>query len=402
MTPEIKQRIEQIRRGEVPERYVKTALGLAPANWKRYTFGDIYTERKEPGDENLPLLMVSIHSGVSDGEVDAAELPKQVKRIEDKSQYKKAVSGDLVFNMMRAWQGAIGTVRTTGMVSPAYIVAEPNDKVNPLFMDYYSRTPQMINQIGRQSYGVTDFRKRLYWDSFAPISCTLPPIEEQQKIAAILTTQDRVIELKGKRLAEKQRQNKYLMQQLLTGKKRLPGFAFEVEKTNIKAISTYSVSTISQTTLESYEGKQLYPVFNANSIAGHVDFYENECPYISIIKDGAGIGRVRLCEAKSSTIGTMGCIHARKGISIIFLYYLLEQVDFNKYSNGSTIPHLYYKDYSCEKVRIPDIKEQAAIAEVLSTADREIELLQQDIEQEKQKKKALMQLLLTGIVRVKT
>ena len=190
MTSEIKQRIEQIRRGEVPERYVKTVLGLAPANWKRYTFGDIYTERKEPGDENLPLLMVSIHSGVSDGEVDAAELPKQVKRIEDKSQYKKAVSGDLVFNMMRAWQGAIGTVRTTGMVSPAYIVAEPNDKAYPLFMDYYSRTPQMINQIDRQSYGVTDFRKRLYWDSFAPISCTLPPIEEQQKIAAILTTQD--------------------------------------------------------------------------------------------------------------------------------------------------------------------------------------------------------------------
>lgn len=402
MTPEIKQRIEQVRRGEVPERYVKTALGLAPANWKRYTFGDIYTERKEPGDENLPLLMVSIHSGVSDGEVDAAELPKQVKRIEDKSQYKKAVSGDLVFNMMRAWQGAIGAVRTTGMVSPAYIVAEPNGKAYPLFMDYYSRTPQMINQIDRQSYGVTDFRKRLYWDSFAPIGCILPPIEEQQKIAAILTTQDRVIELKGKRLAEKQRQKKYLMQQLLTGKKRLPGFAFEVEKTNIKAISTYSVSTISQTMLESYEGKQLYPVFNANSIAGHVDFYENECPYISIIKDGAGIGRVRLCEAKSSTIGTMGCIHARKGISIIFLYYLLEQVDFNKYSNGSTIPHLYYKDYSCEKVRIPDIKEQTAIAEVLSAADREIDLLRQDIEQEKRKKKALMQLLLTGIVRVKT
>ena len=400
MTPEIKLQIEQIRRGEVPERYVKNALGIVPADWKRHTFGDIYTERKEPGCEDLPLLMVSIHSGVSDGEVDEAELPKKIKRIEDKSQYKKAVSGDLVFNMMRAWQGAIGTVRTTGMVSPAYIVAEPNDKVYPLFMDYYTRTPQMVNQIDRQSYGVTDFRKRLYWDSFIQIDCILPPIEEQRKIAAILTTQDKVIELKEKRLVEKQRQKKYLMQQLLTGKKRLPGFAFEVEKTNIKAISTYSVSTISQTTLESYEGKRLYPVYNANSIAGYVDFFENECPYISIIKDGAGIGRVRLCEAKSSTIGTMGCIHARKGISIIFLYYLLEQVDFNKYSNGSTIPHLYYKDYSCEKVRIPDIKEQTAIAEVLSVADREIELLRQEIEQEKQKKKALMQLLLTGIVRV--
>lgn len=400
MEQTIKDRILQIGKREMPEGYVKSVVGIVPADWKHYTFGDIYSERKEPGNENLPLLMVSIHSGVSDGKVDEDKLTKRTKQIEDKSQYKKAVTGDLVLNMMRAWQGAIGTVRTTGMVSPAYIVAEPDDKIYPPFMDYFTRIPRMINQIDRQSYGVTDFRKRLYWASFIIIDCILPPIEEQQKIAAILTTQDKVIELKEKRLAEKLRQKKYLMQQLLTGKKRLPGFTFEVEETNIKAISTYSVSTISQTTLDSYEGKRLYPVFNANSIGGYVDFYQNKCPYVSIIKDGAGIGRVRLCEAKSSTIGTMGCIHARKGISIIFLYYLLEQVDFGKYSNGSTIPHLYYKDYSCEKVRVPDLQEQSAIAQVLSTADREISLLRQDIEQEKQKKKALMQLLLTGIVRV--
>jgi type I restriction enzyme S subunit len=400
MEQTIKDRILQIGKREMPEGYVKSVVGIVPADWKHYTFGDIYSERKEPGNENLPLLMVSIHSGVSDGKVDEDKLTKRTKQIEDKSQYKKAVTGDLVLNMMRAWQGAIGTVRTTGMVSPAYIVAEPDDKIYPPFMDYFTRIPRMINQIDRQSYGVTDFRKRLYWASFIIIDCILPPIEEQQKIAAILTTQDKVIELKEKRLAEKLRQKKYLMQQLLTGKKRLPGFTFEVEETNIKAISTYSVSTISQTTLDSYEGKRLYPVFNANSIGGYVDFYQNKCPYVSIIKDGAGIGRVRLCEAKSSTIGTMGCIHARKGISIIFLYYLLEQVDFGKYSNGSTIPHLYYKDYSCEKVRVPDLQEQTAIAQVLSTADREISLLRQDIEQEKQKKKALMQLLLTGIVRV--
>ena len=400
MEQTIKDRILQIGKREMPEGYVKSVVGIVPADWKHYTFGDIYSERKEPGNENLPLLMVSIHSGVSDGKVDEDKLTKRTKQIEDKSQYKKAVTGDLVLNMMRAWQGAIGTVHTTGMVSPAYIVAEPDDKIYPPFMDYFTRIPRMINQIDRQSYGVTDFRKRLYWASFIIIDCILPPIEEQQKIAAILTTQDKVIELKEKRLAEKLRQKKYLMQQLLTGKKRLPGFTFEVEETNIKAISTYSVSTISQTTLDSYEGKRLYPVFNANSIGGYVDFYQNKCPYVSIIKDGAGIGRVRLCEAKSSTIGTMGCIHARKGISIIFLYYLLEQVDFGKYSNGSTIPHLYYKDYSCEKVRVPDLQEQTAIAQVLSTADREISLLRQDIEKEKQKKKALMQLLLTGIVRV--
>ena len=414
MTPEIKHRIEQIRRGEVPEGYVKTALGLAPANWKRYTFGDIYTERKEPGDENLPLLMVSIHSGVSDGEVDAAELPKQVKRIEDKSQYKKAVSGDLVFNMMRAWQGAIGTVRTTGMVSPAYIVAEPNDKAYPLFMDYYSRTPQMINQIDRQSYGVTDFRKRLYWDSFAPISCTLPPIEEQQKIAAILTTQDRVIELKEKCLAEKQRQKKYLMQQLLTGKKRLPGFNgawktdclgklfFERKETNCENIEMLAITgtqgIIPRKELDlkdnSSEDKSKYwrvcvgdIGYNTMRMWQGVSAYSN---YEGIVSPAYTILK------PSSSINAKYFAYLFKMSEIVFLFYRFSQglVDDTR--------NLKYENFKKIKVCYPpDIKEQTAIAEVLSAADREIELLQQDIEQEKQKKKALMQLLLMGIVRVK-
>ena len=415
MTPEIKQRIEQIRRGEVPERYVKTALGLAPTDWKRYTFGDIYTERKEPGDENLPLLMVSIHSGVSDGEVDAAELPKQVKRIEDKSQYKKAVSGDLVFNMMRAWQGAIGTVRTTGMVSPAYIVAEPNDKAYPLFMDYYSRTPQMINQLDRQSYGVTDFRKRLYWDSFAPIGCILPPIEEQQKIATILTTQDKVIELKEKRLAEKQRQKKYLMQQLLTGKKRLPGFNgawktdclgklfFERKETNCENIEMLAITG----TQGIIPRKELDLKDNSS---------EDKSKYLRVCVGDIGYNTMRMWQGVSAYSNYEGIVSPAytilkpsSSINAKYFAYLFKMSEivflFYRFSQGLVDDTRNLKYENFKKIKVcypPDIKEQTAIAEVLSAADREIELLQQDIEQEKQKKKALMQLLLTGIVRVKT
>lgn len=417
MTSEIKQRIEQIRRGEVPEGYVKTALRLAPANWKRYTFGDIYTERKEPGDENLPLLMVSIHSGVSDGEVDAAELPKQVKRIEDKSQYKKAVSGDLVFNMMRAWQGAIGTVRTTGMVSPAYIVAEPNDKVYPLFMDYYSRTPQMINQIDRQSYGVTDFRKRLYWDSFAPIGCTLPPIEEQQKIAAILTTQDKVIELKEKRLAEKQRQKKYFMQQLLTGKKRLPGFSGEWKKTKLKNI-LYERKTYSPKGLEyphvTLSAEGIFPKserYDRDHLVRDEDKEYKITHKGDICYNPANLKFGAICE---NTFGDAifspiyVTFEVEENICKEYIANYLMRWDFinavRKYEEGTVYERMAVKpeDFLKFEIFLPQIEEQAAIAEVLSTADREIELLQQDIEQEKQKKKALMQLLLTGIVRVKT
>lgn len=414
MTPEIKQRIQQIGRGEVPERYVKTALGLAPANWKRYTFGDIYTERKESGDENLPLLMVSIHSGVSDGEVDAAELPKQVKRIEDKSQYKKAVSGDLVFNMMRAWQGAIGTVRTTGMVSPAYIVAEPNDKVNPLFMDYYSRTPQMINQIDRRSYGVTDFRKRLYWDSFAPIGCILPPIEEQQKIAAILTTQDKVIELKEKRLAEKQRQKKYLMQQLLTGKKRLPGFygawSFPKAKELFQSVSDKDHNG-DLAVLSSTQDRGIVPRVEVD-----IDIKYDACSLVNYKKVSKGNFVISLRSFQggieySAYTGLVSpaytVLSSRKEMSDGYYKQFFKSTDYINRLNVAVYgirdgKQISYEDFGRLQIPCPPIKEQDAIAEVLSTADREIELLQQDIEQEKQKKKALMQLLLTGIMRVKT
>ena len=422
MTPEIKQRIEQIRRGEVPERYVKTALGLAPTNWKRYTFGNIYTERKEPGDENLPLLMVSIHSGVSDGEVDAAELPKQVKRIEDKSQYKKAVSGDLVFNMMRAWQGAIGTVRTTGMVSPAYIAAEPNDKVYPLFMDYYSRTPQMINQIDRQSYGVTDFRKRLYWDSFAPIGCILPPIAEQRKIAAILTTQDKVIELKEKRLAEKQRQKKYLMQQLLTGKKRLPGFSGEWKNIKLcEVLSERKEKNVEQNlricSVAVQKGvvdqvEHLGRSYAANdtsnySVAHYGDIIYTKSPTGDFLY---GIVKQNLLQETVAvsplygvftplTFGLGYFLHTYFQSAICARNYLLPIVQ----KGAKNTINITNDTFISSKLYLPlDVEEQKAIADTFIAADREIELLQQDIEQEKQKKKALMQLLLTGIVRVKT
>ena len=410
-----------MRQGDIPAGYKKAASGIAPADWKRYTFGDIYTERKEPGSEELPLLMVSIHSGVSDGEVDETELPKKIKRIEDKSQYKKAMSGDLVFNMMRAWQGSIGTVRTTGMVSPAYIVAEPNDKVYPLFMDYYTRTPQMINQIDRQSYGVTDFRKRLYWDSFTPIGCILPTIAEQQKISTILAIQDKVIELKEKRLAEKQRQKKYLMQQLLTGKKRLPGFSGEWKATRLRNIVKRHTkrNTIGNTNVLTISAQ--YGLINQAEFFNKAVASDDKSNYFLLQKGDFAYN-------KSYSNGyPFGAIKrlTRYGVGIVSPLYICFRIKdgsvsgkyLEQYFEAGLMNHeiqafaqegarnhgllnIAVDDFFNSKILLPLLKEQAAIAEVLSAADHEIELLRQDIEQEKQNKKALMQLLLTGIVRV--
>ncbi|PJJ95600.1 restriction endonuclease [Lysobacteraceae bacterium NML91-0213] len=100
-------------------------LGQVPAHWKVLRLGALFREVNEPGREDLPLLSVSIHDGVSDREFGEEELDRKVARSDDKSKYKAAAAGDLTYNMMRAWQGGLGSVTVDGMVSPAYVVARP-------------------------------------------------------------------------------------------------------------------------------------------------------------------------------------------------------------------------------------------------------------------------------------
>ena len=162
--------------------------------------GDLYTERNERGNDSLQILSVSIHSGVSAGELDADNLGKTVRRSEDKSTYKHVYEGDLIFNMMRAWQGAIGVAKNEGMISPAYISAIPNDVIYPPFMNYLLRRKEIINQINNLSYGVTDFRKRLYWNSFVKLTCEIPAVEEQKCITRLLESLDHLITLHQRKL----------------------------------------------------------------------------------------------------------------------------------------------------------------------------------------------------------
>ena len=163
--------------------------------WEQRELREIYTERNERGNDMLPILSVSIHRGVSNGELDNETLGKHVRRSDDKSLYKRVYCGDLVFNMMRAWQGAIGVVKKCGMISPAYVSAIPNEVLFPPFMDYCLRRAEIITQIDNLSYGVTDFRKRLYWDSFIRIQCKIPSIDEQREIFKIFESIDNLITL---------------------------------------------------------------------------------------------------------------------------------------------------------------------------------------------------------------
>src|SRR5690606_6536699 len=121
--------------------------------------------------------------GVSDRELEEGELDRKVIRSEDRTKYKRVRPGDLVYNMMRAWQGAFGTVTTEGLVSPAYVVARPKSTVSTTFVEQVLRTPKAIEQMRRYSKGVTDFRLRLYWEEFKDIRIAVPPPVEAVQIS---------------------------------------------------------------------------------------------------------------------------------------------------------------------------------------------------------------------------
>jgi type I restriction enzyme S subunit len=161
-------------------------LGEVPSHWGVHRIGSLFREVAEDGVEGLPILSVSIHDGVSDKELSDEEMDRKVTRSDDLSKYKKVLPEDLVYNMMRAWQGGFGAVATEGMVSPAYVVARPTSAFSTKFIELLLRTPGAIEEMRRYSKGVTDFRLRLYWDEFKAIKLVLPPSDEQFLIAAFL------------------------------------------------------------------------------------------------------------------------------------------------------------------------------------------------------------------------
>jgi type I restriction enzyme, S subunit len=165
-------------------------LGEVPAHWSVSRLGHLFRNVDERGNDDLPVLSVSIHHGVSDGELDEAELERKVTRSDDRTKYKCVRVGDLVYNMMRAWQGGFGSVNVEGMVSPAYVVARPVTDCPTVFVEQLLRTPAAIEEMRRHSRGVTDFRLRLYWEEFKTLSVAVPPLEEAALICSYILSED--------------------------------------------------------------------------------------------------------------------------------------------------------------------------------------------------------------------
>lgn len=388
-------------------------------------------ERPVELEDNTAYQLVTVRRGFAGVESRGIFKGKEIKV----KNYFVVQAGDFLISKRQIAHGACGIVPKSldgAVVSNEYNVFVPQKETNIEFfflimqLPYYKRLFYLMSDgvhIEKLLFKTNDWMKR---------SLSLPLLPEQQKIVAILSTQDKVIELKEKRLAQKQQQKKYLMQQLLTGKKRLPGFneKWKVEKFS-EIFDFLSTNTLSRDNL--FEGVGAIQNIHYGDILTKFDeVIDLDCVCLPSIKESAipnncatvKSGDIIIADtAEDLTAGkavevqnigdrviysglhTMLCRPKEQLFSDGWLGFYMNSEAYHKqlipYIAGVKVMAISKSNIVKTYIAIPSKAEQAAIVEILSTADREIDLIQKFIEAEKQKKKALMQLLLTGKVRVK-
>jgi type I restriction enzyme S subunit len=352
-------------------------------------YGDIHSTYKKP------LLDFEIETNVPKLNTDVV-LPNSVQYLKD---------GDVIIaDASEDYEGVGEAIEIKNLNSKTVIsglhtfaLRDLEGKTAKGFRTYIFKNPKVKKALktiatGSKVYGISK-------GNIQKFKIVLPTLPEQKKIASILNTWDKAIVAQEKLITEKQALKKGLMQQLLTGEKRFPEFSSIWKGVRLDEIAKKKSSNLTANSI--LELKGIYKVFGANGFLQKIDFYNEEEKYISIVKDGAGVGRVLLCDKKSSVLGTLDVIRSKSNTDLYFLFLLLSRINFKKYIIGSTIPHIYFKDYKLEKIFIPGLTEQRRIAKMLRLAQNEIISLQNHLIFLKEQKKGLMQQLLTGEKRVK-
>ena len=400
MTPEVRDRIEQIRHGNVPEGYKKGKIGIVPVEWDEVPFSTLFTSTSEYTDdlEQYPLYSLTIEDGIT-AKTERYERSHLVKK---ENSYKVVRPNDYAYNPMNIRFGAVA--RHKGdipvAVSGYYDIFTTIHESDRAFMDSFLTCGPMITYYNKVSTGSLIEKQRVHFSDFREFSLALPSIEERKKIAEILTTQDKVIELKEKLLTEKQRQKKYLMQQLLTGKKRLRNYTEPWSTVELEEVFDYIQPTPYLVASTNYSDDYSTPVLTAGKtfVLGYTNEINGIYSNLPVVIFDDFTTDSKFVDfpfkAKSSA---MKILQIKDGYNILFAYEAMQLIRFVV---GGHERHWISK-YSKLTIDVPRLEEQNAISNVISAMDKELSLIEQDIEQEKQKKKALMQLLLTGIVRVK-
>lgn len=286
--------------------------------------------------------------------------------------------------------------------------------VSPLYLHMLLKEETVQHKIAKMASG--GVQKNLTGTNLKKLKLCIPPLPEQQKIAKTLSTWNKAISTTEDLIDNSKKQKKALMQQLLTGKKRLlddSGKPFEGER------EAFKLSDVAQITMGSSPKSQAYneegyglPLLQGNADIKnrrsvpriHTSEITKECRVGEILLSvRAPVGTVAISFHNACIGRGIAAIKSKSSHCQEFLYQWLLAFEpkWERYSQGSTFEAVNSNDIRSLHINIPSKTEQQKIAEVLTNADKEITLLEQQLTDLKQEKKALMQQLLTGKRRVK-
>ena len=347
-------------------------------------------------------------------------------------------NGEFVYNPRISATAPCGPIRRnhlgkTGVMSPLYTVFKlKSDNVDDKYVEYFFLSSAWYRYMKSiANYGARHDRMSITDGGFFAMPLPLPPLPEQHAIAEILTTADKLIAVKERLIAAKQKQRRWLMQNLLTGKIRLLGFSRKWERVRLgevcKVMSSMPLSRadLSDTghcylhygdihkmerfsvDVQSYLNKKRAYVVNPKD---EVLLLDGDIVFVYASEDYNGVCKYVVVKNTDNIpfISGLHTIHLRSTdsrIDNLFKEFCFQNSVVRKQmsirSTGMKVYGLNKTEILKLQIPLPPLPEQHAISEILTIADREIELLTRELEQQKLVKKYLMQQLLTGKIRVK-
>ena len=432
MTPEIKERIDQIRHGIVPEGYKKGKLGIVPAEWNEVPFSTLFTTTNDYTDnlERYPLYSLTIEDGIT-AKTERYERSHLVKR---ENSYKVVRPDDYAYNPMNIRFGAVARHKGSKpvAVSGYYDIFATVNECDHVFMDSFLTCGPMITYYNKVSKGSLVEKQRVHFSDFLAFSLPLPPLGERIKIAEILSVQDKVIELEQQKIEEIMKAKRFFLEKMFPKKSetvpeiRFKGFTDPWEQRKLGDISEIKTGPFGSTLhADDYvcDGIPIITTehFKAGTLptdkCGLPQVSENDFNRLSayVLNEGdivfSRVGSVDInalitpFQRNWLFSGRILRVRPQGKHSSQFLHTLLEtenvKSDIRTRAVGQTMPSINTEILKITPLLLPaSLTEQELLGENFHSLDRLITLHQRKLEEEKKKKKALMQLLLTGIVRV--
>ena len=399
---------------QIKQGYKLTKVGIIPEDWEVVKLGEKFDFLKTYSNSRADLNNIDEINYIHYGEIHTKhkfyidfakfELPK-INKSKLPNEITFVQNGDLVIADASEDYADIGkSAEIKNLTSKAvsglhtFLLRDKNNNFVDGYKGYLLYNESVATSIKKIATGISVLG--ISKTNLSNLQIPLPPLKEQEKIAEILTTWDKAITKQTELLEAKELQKKALMQKLLSGEVRFDGFDDEWEEVRLGEIC--KITTGSSNREDSSESKGEYTFFDRSQDIRTSDIYLFDGEAIIVAGEGQEfipkyfVGKFDLHQR------TYAIMEFKLNCGKFLFYYLHQNRDyFYSQAVGSTVKSLRLPIFQKMKIKLPSLPEQQKIAEVLNLADKEINHLKNELEELKQQKKALMQKLLTGQVRVK-